>query len=212
MLDTDAGPGHVLDTDTHPGPERALHDDAGPERALHDDAGPERALHDDAGPERVLHDDAGLERPLAIAYRYLNARERTRAEMRTHLEGKGIDPRDVERSIEALVDQGHLDDRRFARLFVQDKRELDEWGADRIRRTLRARGVDRDVVEGALAEHEPDADGEIDRALAVLRRRFPSPAGDRRERERALGVLLRKGYDTDLALEAISAHVRDADD
>ncbi len=159
----------------------------------------------------MLHTDAGLERALAIAYRYLNARERTRAEMRTHLQGKGIDPRDVGRSIDALVDQGHLDDLRFARLFVQDKRELDEWGADRIRRTLLARGVDRDVVEGALAEQEPD-DGEFDRALAVLRRRFPSLAGDRRERERALGVLLRKGYDTDLALEAISAHVRAAGD
>ena len=182
MLETDAGPGHILDTDTH------------------------------AGPERALHDDAGLERPLAIAYRYLNARERTRAEMRAHLQGKGIDPRDVERSIQALVDQGHLDDLRFARLFVQDKRELDEWGAVRITRTLLARGVDRDVVEGALAEHQPDADSEIERALALLRRRFPSPPEDRRERERALGVLLRKGYDTDLALEAISAHVGDADD
>lgn len=169
-------------------------------------------LDTDAGPDRALHGDAGLERSLAIAYRYLNARERTRAEMRTHLQGKGIDPRGVERSMEALIDQGHLDDLRFARLFVQDKRELDEWGADRIRRTLLARGVDRDVVEGALAEHEPDADGEIERALAVLRRRFPSLTGDRRERERALGVLLRKGYDTDLALEAISAHVRDAGD
>jgi regulatory protein len=184
VFDTNAGPGRVLDTDTDT----------------------------DVGPERALHDDAGLERPLAIAYRYLNARERTRAEMRTHLESKGIDPRDVERSMQALVDQGHLDDLRFARLFVQDKRELDEWGADRIRRTLLARGVDRDVVESALVENEPEADGEIERALAVLRRRFPSPAGDRRERERALGMLLRKGYDTDLALEAISAHVRGADD
>jgi regulatory protein len=186
VLDADAGPGRVLD--------------------------PDMAAATDINPERPPDGDTGLERPLAIAYRYLNARERTRAEMRTHLQGKGIDPRDVERSIEALVGQGHLDDLRFARLFVQDKRELDEWGADRIRRTLLGRGVDRDVVEEALAEHESDEGGELDRALAVLRRRFPSPAGDRRERERALGVLLRKGYDSDMALEAISAHVRDADD
>ena len=81
-----------------------------------------------------------------------------------------------------------------------------------IRQALLARGVDRDVVTDALAEHEQRTDGgEIDRALALLRRRFPSPAGDRRERERALGVLLRKGYDTDLALEAIAAHMREPD-
>jgi regulatory protein len=159
----------------------------------------------------VLDTDAGLERALAIAYRYLNSRERTQAEMRAHLERKGIDRRDVERSIQALVDQGYLDDARFAHLFVQDKRQLEEWGADRIRQVLRTRGVDSDLVEEALAEREPDSEGEIERALAVLRRRFPSPAGDRRERERALGVLLRKGYDVDLALEAIAAHVRDTD-
>jgi regulatory protein len=160
----------------------------------------------------VLDTEAGIERALAIAYRYLNSRERTQAEMRAHLQGKGIDERDAGRTIQALVDQGQLDDARFARLFVQDKRELDEWGDDRIRRTLLARGVERDVVEVALAEHEHNSDGgEIERALAVLCRRFPSPAGDRRERERALGVLLRKGYDSDLALEAIASHIRDAD-
>ncbi len=160
----------------------------------------------------MLDADTGLERAVAIAYRYLNARERTQAEMRRHLLGKGIEPRDAERAIEALADQGHLDDARFARLFVQDKRELDEWGADRIRQALLARGVDRDVVAEALAAHEQSSDGgEMRRALAVLRRRFPSPAEDRRERERALGVLLRKGYDTDLALQAITVHMREPD-
>ena len=50
--------------------------------------------------------------------------------------------------------------------------------------------------------------GELERALAVLRAWFPSRGADRRERERALGVLLRKGYDSDLALEALAIHSR----
>ena len=126
--------------------------------------------------------------------------------MRAHLERAGVGVEEVEHAVATLLEQGYLDDQRFARLFVQDKRELEEWGSDRIRRALRARGVDADLVEDALTEHHA---GDMDRALALLRRRFPTPPGDRRERERALGVLLRKGYDTELALEAIASHTRE---
>jgi regulatory protein len=63
------------------------------------------------------------------------------------------------------------------------------------------------VKEAIAAQH---GETEIERALALLRRRFPTPAGDRREHERALGMLLRKGYDSDLALDAIAAHTREA--
>ena len=47
-------------------------------------------------------------------------------------------------------------------------------------------------------EHDDGADAELERALALLRRRFPSPPRERRDRDRALAVLLRKGYDTEL--------------
>ena len=155
-------------------------------------------------------EDAGLERALAVAYRYLNRRECTKAEMRAQLSRTGSDPRDADGAIATLVEQGYLDDARFGRLFVQDKRQLDQWGSDRIRQALLARGVDRDVVEDALGEEA--ADTEIGRAVALLRRRFPSPVGDRSERERALGMLLRKGYDSELALDAIAAHAGHRDD
>jgi regulatory protein len=148
-----------------------------------------------------------LQEAITRAYRYLNRRERTRAEMRAHLEGAGIDAREVEQAIAALVDDGQLDDARFARLLVQDKRELEGWGSDRIRQVLLARGVEPELIEDALAEQS--AGTEMERALELLRRRFPVPAQDRRERERALGMLVRKGYDVDLALDALAAHARD---
>jgi regulatory protein len=149
-----------------------------------------------------------VQEAIATAYGYLNRRERTQAEMRAHLEGAGFEPGDVERTIVALVEDGQLDDARFARLLTQDKRELEGWGSDRIRQVLLARGVEADQVEDALAAH--DGGDEMERALELLRRRFPARAIDRRERDRALGVLVRKGYDVDLALDALAVHAGDA--
>jgi regulatory protein len=145
---------------------------------------------------------------IAAAYRHLNRRERTQAEMRNHLSSAGFDHRDVEQAIAVLVEDGQLDDARFARLLVQDKRELEGWGSDRIRQALLSRGVDSDQVEDALSEQ--GGGDEMERALEVLRQRFPAPPRDRRERDRALGVLVRKGYDVDLALGAIATHAREA--
>jgi regulatory protein len=155
----------------------------------------------------VLEDGDRLQRALELGYGYLNRRDVTQAEMRRRLARGGIDAATAEEAIGVLRDQGVLDDARFARLFVEDKRELDQWGSERIRRTLLERGVDRDLVDEALGS-DP-AESELDRALVLLRRRFAVAPRDRRERDRALGMMLRKGYDSELALDALAAYARE---
>jgi regulatory protein len=146
-------------------------------------------------------------RALDLGYRYLGRRDRTVAEMRRYLEGKHVDPAAIAAAIAQLRDQGYLDDARYAQRFAQDRRELDGWGAERIERRLLAAGVDSHLVEAVLAQR---ADGdELGAAVALLRRRFPTPPTDDRERNRALGVLVRKGYETELAHEAILAVERE---
>src|SRR5436305_4032702 len=154
-------------------------------------------------------DQERLQHALALAYRYLNRRERTTTEVRRHLERKAVDATSCEWALEVLTEEGSVGDARFARLFVQDKRELEGWGRDRIRQGLLARGVDRELVEEALSEPAPIEEAtELDRAVALLSRRFQVPPCERRERDRALGLLIRKGYDPELALDALVAYAR----
>jgi regulatory protein len=153
-------------------------------------------------------------RALELAYRYLGRRERTASEVHQHLLSREVDEVSAATAIEELVEQGALDDVRFARLFVQDKRELEQWGNERVRRGLLARGIDPELADAALAPPNaalaaPDAaPTELTRALGLLRQKFPQPLDGHRERERALGLLLRKGYEPELALEALDAHAR----
>jgi regulatory protein len=155
---------------------------------------------------RALDPAARLQHALDLSFRFLGRRDRTVLEMRRYLEGKRVEPATIEEALASLREQGYLDDARFAQRFAADKRELEHWGAERIERRLLSLGIEPHVLEASLGSADRDAD--IGAALAILRRRFPGLADEPRDRRRAFGVLVRKGYDVELAGDAIRAHVR----
>ena len=154
--------------------------------------------------ERVLDPEARLQHAREVAWRSLNRRDRTAAELRRTLADKRVEPEVIDDVLAELEEGGYVDDARYAATFAEDRRRLDAWGSDRIERRLLALGVDREHIDAALGEQEP-AD-ELEAAVALLARRFPVPPETPRERDRALGVLVRKGYDSELAYDALRRH------
>jgi regulatory protein len=152
--------------------------------------------------------DRRLEHALELAFRHLGRRDRTVLEMRRHLEGRGIDADTVDAAIAELEAQGYLDDARYVQRFAEDRRSIDAWGSERIARRLLAAGIPGEAVDAALGERE--AAEELEAALAVLERRVAEPPSSERDRERALGFLVRRGYDLELAYEAVRAFERRA--
>ena len=143
------------------------------------------------------------QRALELAYRALSARDRTLVELRAWLERKRVEPRAIEHAVAELRRAGFLDDARFARRFAEDKRDIERWGRERIERELIRRGVRPDLVADVVAEGSRE--GDLEAALALLAERLPPPSNDR-ERERAWRLLVRKGYEPELAYEAVRAH------
>jgi len=152
------------------------------------------------GPDSALRQVSGVEEALGLALTALGSHERTVSELEGWLEKRGIDTEARREVLERLIEDGTLDDARFARCFAEDKREISGWGAERIRDSLRRRGVHSYDVEAALGQET--ASEELERAVAlVLGRAFE--LGDERDRARALGLLARRGYEADLAYEAL---------
>lgn len=149
----------------------------------------------------ALDPEERLQHARDLAWRVLNRRDRTVAELARALAAKRVEPDAIESVVGELCEQGYLDDARFAHQFADDRRRLDGWGAERIERRLHALGVADDLI--AAAVEEQDAEAELEAALALLRRRFPEPPATPRDLERALGVLVRKGYELELSHAAL---------
>jgi regulatory protein len=145
------------------------------------------------------------ERAIELGYRAVGYRDRTVAELRTFLERKRVEPEAIADAVEELTAAGLLDDARYARRFAEDKRELERWGSERIARDLHRRGVAPDLIEQAVADRSRSA--ELATAVLLLEQRVPPPRDDS-ERDRAWRLLVRRGYDPEIAYEAIREHER----
>lgn len=95
-----------------------------------------------------------------------------------------------------------LDDARYAERFTEDRRVLSGWGPERIELELGKRGIAQELIESALSRRTRE--DELEAARGVLAERF-GVLEDDRARNRAWQLLVRRGYDTDLAYDALRA-------
>lgn len=123
--------------------------------------------------------------------------------MRTWLERKRVGPEAIEHAVEELTAAGFLDDARFAERYAEDKRGIELWGTERIQRDLLRRGVPSQLVEEVISARHRE--NELEAAVHLLSERIAPPVDDR-ERDKAWRLLIRKGYEPDLAYDAVRAH------
>jgi regulatory protein len=146
--------------------------------------------------------------PYELALRALSYKERTESELRGWLAEREVAEPEIEEVIALLMEAGAIDDASFARRYAEDKVHLAGWGPDRIASSLESRGISRAHIEAALGGD--DRESLLERAVSLLGDRGMSCA-DERERERALGLLVRRGYPIELSYEAVRRVERLAD-
>ena len=129
------------------------------------------------------------------ALRLLQRRLRSRAELNAGLRRRGLSPPQVAAILSDLERAGWIDDRRFARLWIEDRMALRPRGSRALRAELRVRGVAPDIIEATLG-HLISPEREDGVALEQARRRVerlrnlaPDVA-----RRRLVGWLQRRGF------------------
>lgn len=160
--------------------------------------------------------------PLNLALDYLSRRDRSIAEVESHLESKGVGGEEIAEVLKRIVALGYLDEDRLARAMVRDSRlasrgpraawlkirrkKIEGWSIERVTEEWR---LGQDSAFALRPDPDPDPDEDVRRdpelevALAFVRRRYPDHATDRRQAQRALGALLRRGFSFEKAKQAL---------
>ncbi|HBE74127.1 MAG TPA: RecX family transcriptional regulator [candidate division Zixibacteria bacterium] len=138
------------------------------------------------------------------ALRLLSIRPRSVREISDRLARKGFERTAVEAVVADLADLGLLDDRKFARDWIENRQHFRPTGVIRLRQELFVKGIDREIADQAVREYKNDAD-EFPAALDLARRKqklFRKLDADTAKR-RLAGFLARRGYESSIVSKVL---------
>lgn len=136
------------------------------------------------------------------ALRFLETRPRSEREVRTRLAQKGTSPELIDQVVGRLRELGMIDDRAFARFWMENRARFSPRGGRLIKAELRQKGVAAEVV--AEVDEGVDESAAIGEVAPRLARRLGRL--DRRTfRQKLWAQLARRGFDSDAIGPAIDA-------
>ena len=133
----------------------------------------------------------------ARALRLLARREHTRLELGRKLAPHAESSEALAALLDALERKNQLSDVRYAE--ERSRQLARKYGAARIRQDLRSKGIG-----DALLERVSSA-GELERARAILERKYRTPAATRRELARRMRFLQSRGFSSEVIFALLSA-------
>jgi regulatory protein len=136
----------------------------------------------------------------ARALRHLARREHSRAELARKLLPFAESQQLLDGLLGELEGRKLLSNHRFAEMRTHILSR--KYGAAKIRQDLKSKGVPDEIVDGVSAE------GELERAREILRRKYKTPATTREERAKRMRFLQGRGF----SLDSIYRLVRINDD
>jgi len=148
-------------------------------------------------PERLQEVELadGVSRAMTEAHRLIDHRMRTRRELAVKLKSRGRTDEVIDQVLDRLENAGLIDDGRFARLWIDERLRRRPAGLSLLRRELRQKGIDAEIVDTAL-EESASREGETERAYEALRRQSHRYARLDRDaaHRRMVAFLARRGF------------------
>jgi regulatory protein len=130
------------------------------------------------------------------ALELLAYRARSEWEIREYLKRKDYEPTLIDAAISKLAQYGYVDDRAFARQWVESRRLLKAASKRRLQQELRQKHIADEVVTIVLDESETDDRQALRQLIDKKRSRYP-------DKLKLMQYLMRQGYNYDDIKQAL---------
>ncbi|QCK13434.1 regulatory protein RecX [Mangrovivirga cuniculi] len=106
---------------------------------------------------------------------------------------------EVEKIIDQLIDEGFINEERFASAFVNDHFRFNKWGKIKIRYQLRSKGIQEDYIQTALNTIPASDYKELLKELALKKwDKLASEDDIHKKRMKCANYLSSRGFESDL--------------
>lgn len=128
---------------------------------------------------------------------------KTRKQLADKLKEKEIPEKAAEEALNKMTEVGLIDDAQFAKSWTYSRHTYKGLSASAIKRELKLKGVDEELINDAL--ETITVDNEWERALELAERKAPSTRNLPKDKRvnRLVGMLARKGYSGNIAYNVV---------
>lgn len=139
---------------------------------------------------------------LARLRKYCAYQERCHAEVRSKLLDLGVYGSDLEEIIVTLIQDGFLNEERFAKIYAGSKFRIKKWGRNKIRHALRMKKVSTYCIQKGM--EEIDEQDYTDTLRMVIRKKMQQKEGTHYVRiNHAAKYAISRGYEADMVWKLI---------
>ena len=129
--------------------------------------------------------------------------EHCTSEMNEKMTRWGIDEDAQQRVVEYLVANRYVDDRRYARSFVNDKLKYNKWGPRKIEQSLWMKHIDESILREALDDVDNEEYISVLRPLLTSKRKTTKAETDYEMNQKLLRFAIGRGFTFEQVKEVI---------
>lgn len=133
---------------------------------------------------------------------YCSRSERCVLDVLNKLYAAGLGEEESDEIVQCLVEQGYIDEQRYANAFVNDKFRFNKWGKLKITHALRQKKIPTVVIQNALETLDEDAYSHV--LLQLIEAKKKTVKGTAAQQKAAvMRFAVSRGFELDLVLRLL---------